>query len=457
MLCSCTNIDIPGSGTTQGARAAAFLKRLVAVLGLAATLCAPSLLAQHSSVTAVEGDSLLGRLHRRFEETAMGKTWRLGPPLQAPEETADPAPSAPHRSSSTNTVVLHGADLYRLNCEGCHGESGLGAPPEIASIINPVRATSVALVMQRMKSVGADVSRAQATELAGQSKTALLQRIHNGGQDMPSFSYLNDFEVQSLVAYLNLLAGVPNAAARQAAVSESHARVGELIVKSTCHTCHAATGPNPAPAELAAGAIPPLATLTSRVSRAQLIRKITVGASVMMGAGSDSLRGRMPVFFYLTETEAADVYGYLEAYPPSDSKNPPVAAQVQNVQSATTTRSALPPEGTPKRRDPERADSANRTWFLYLALGVLGLFAVGIVFTQREFRRLSTQAHMRRSLRTHLVARALPIVAPQNNSWVVEKTSGRPIALVPTGRKQHSSSAKRLKDWWCPEEFGDAC
>jgi mono/diheme cytochrome c family protein len=119
----------------------------------------------------------------------MGKTWRLGPPLQAPEETADPAPSAPHRSSSTNTVVLHGADLYRLNCEGCHGESGLGAPPEIASIINPVRATSVALVMQRMKSVGADVSRAQATELAGQSKTALLQRIHNGGQDMPSFSY----------------------------------------------------------------------------------------------------------------------------------------------------------------------------------------------------------------------------------------------------------------------------
>src|SRR5437588_5229850 len=219
----------------------------------------------------------------------------------------DPAPSAPHRSSSTNTVVLHGSDLYRMNCEGCHGESGLGAPPEIASIINPVRATSVALVMQRMKSVGADVSRAQATELAGQSKTALLERIHNGGQDMPSFSYLDDFEVQSLVAYLNLLAGVPNAAARQAAVSESHARVGELIVKSTCHTCHAATEPNPAPVELAAGAIPPLATLPRRAIRAQCIRKITVGASVNMGAGTDSVRGRMPVFFYLTETEAADV------------------------------------------------------------------------------------------------------------------------------------------------------
>ena len=387
----------------------------------------------------------------------MGKTWRLGPLLKEPEETADPAPSSPHRSSSANTVVLHGADLYRLNCQGCHGESGLGAPPEIASIINPVRATSVSLVIQRMKSVGADVSRAQAAELAGQSKTALLQRIHNGGQDMPSFSYLNDFEVQSLVAYLKLLAGVPNAAARQAALSESHARVGELIVKSTCHTCHAATGPNPGPAELAAGAIPPLATLTSRVGRAQLIRKVTAGAPVMMDAAPDSLRGRMPVFFYLTGTEAADVYRYLEAYPPSDSTNAPAPVQVQGVQRATTTGSALPPEGTRKPRDPQPADSANRTWFLYLSLGVLGLLAAGFVFTQREFRRLSAEAHMRRTLRPHLVARALPIVAPENNSRVIEKTSRRPIALVPTGRKQHASSAKRLKDWWAPEEFGDAC
>jgi mono/diheme cytochrome c family protein len=311
--------------------------------------------------------------------------------------------------------------------------------------------------MQRMKSVGADVSRAQAAELAGQSKTALLQRIHNGGQDMPSFSYLNDFEVQSLVEYLNLLAGVPNAAGRQAAVSESHARVGELIVKSTCHTCHAATGPNPGSAELAAGAIPPLATLTSRVGRAGLIRKITVGAPVMMGVAPDSLRGRMPVFFYLSESEATDVYGYLEAYPPSDPINQPAAVQVQGVQSATTTGSALPQERTRKRRDPELVDTANGTWFPYLSLGVLGLLAAGFVFTRREFRKLSTEAHMRRSLRTHLVARALPIVAPQNNSWAVEKTSRRPIALVPTGRKQHASSAKRLKDWWAPEEFGDAC
>ena len=152
MACLCTDIDVPGSETTGGARAPAFLKRLVLVFGLAATLCAHNLLAQHTSVTAVAGDSLLGHLHRPFEETSMGKTWRLGPLLKAGQETADSAQSALRHSSSTNTVLLHGADLYRLNCEGCHGESGLGAPPEIASIINPVRATSVNLVLERMKS-----------------------------------------------------------------------------------------------------------------------------------------------------------------------------------------------------------------------------------------------------------------------------------------------------------------
>jgi mono/diheme cytochrome c family protein len=374
-------------------------------------------------VAAVEGDSWLNHLHRSFEETAMGKTGRLGPLLKAPEETPHSASFAPQRSSPINALVLHGADLYRLNCQGCHGESGRGAPPEIASIINPVRATSVSLVLQRMKSAGGDVSRAQAAELAGQSKISLLQRIHNGGQDMPSFSYLNDTEVQALVAYLNLLAGVPNAVARQASVSESHARVGELIVKSTCHTCHAATGPNPGPAELAAGAIPPLAALTSRVSRAELIRKITVGAPVLMGATPDSLRGRMPVFFYLTETEAADVYRYLEAYPPSAATNPQAAAEAQSGRSATTAAPASSPEGTRKRstQDPEPTDVTVKTWFLCLSFGALALLGAGFVFTLREFRRLSTEAHMRHSLRTCHVMRALPIVARQSNSWVVEE------------------------------------
>jgi mono/diheme cytochrome c family protein len=404
-----TNIDIKFARPMRGTKASTSVLRLVAVLGFAASLCAQVLLAQDGSVTPVEGDSWLSHLHRSFEETAMGKTWCLGPALALPDEAQNSAPSAP----SVDTVVLHGADLYRLNCQGCHGESGLGAPPEIASIINPVRSSSVALVMQRMKSMGADVTRAQASELAGQSKNALLQRLHNGGQDMPSFSYLSDPEVRSLLAYLNLLADVPNAGSQQVAVRESHARVGELIVKSTCHTCHAATGANPDSTELAAGAIPPLATLTARVNRAGLIRKITLGAPVMMGASPDPVRGRMPVFFYLHESEAADVHAYLEAYPPSDSARPQPDVQAASGQIATTNvlPSASLEAHQPTTQDARSAASTLKTWFLGLSIGAVSILCAAVVFTLRELGRLSAEGHVRRSLRSRPVAVVLPFPA----------------------------------------------
>ena len=88
-------------------------------------------------------------------------------------------------------VTLHGSDLYRLNCQGCHGESGLGAPPEINSVINPVRATSVSLVVARMKERGMDISYTDASKLAQQSKAALSNRLHKGGENMPAFPQLN--------------------------------------------------------------------------------------------------------------------------------------------------------------------------------------------------------------------------------------------------------------------------
>ena len=37
-----------------------------------------------------------------------------------------------------------------------------------------------------------------------------------------------------------------------------------------------------------------------------------------MGAPAMLCRGRMPVFFYLTDEEAADVYLYLTLYPPTE-------------------------------------------------------------------------------------------------------------------------------------------
>ena len=56
-----------------------------------------------------------------------------------------------------------------------------------------------------------EMSRADAANLARQSRTMLLERLHHGGQDMPAFPHLREAEINSLVAYLRQLAGVPGA------------------------------------------------------------------------------------------------------------------------------------------------------------------------------------------------------------------------------------------------------
>jgi len=275
-----------------------------------------------SSVTAVEGESWLKHLHRSFNDTSMGKTWDLGPPPLMPGEEAPrwrPELLPGYRMQS---VVLHGSDLYRLNCQGCHGGAGNGAPPEINSVINPVRATSVAIILERAKKTGQEMRRADAAELARQAKVLLLQRLHKGGEAMPPFPQLNEPEIRSIVAYLELLSEVPGAERGQVAVKESPNRVGEHIVKSTCHICHSAVGTNPDPQQLYEGAIPPLSSLTTRTSLPEFIRKVTIGAPIVMGSAPlsyrDSYRGRMPVFRYLTQEDAADAYLYLTLYPPHE-------------------------------------------------------------------------------------------------------------------------------------------
>jgi mono/diheme cytochrome c family protein len=351
---------------------------------------------KEAAVTAVTGESWLAHLNRPFNETSMGKTWRLGPPAPGPAEAAPRWQPDWPSSVASQTLTLHGSDLYRMNCQGCHGESGAGAPPEINSVINPVRATSVELVMARMKVSGMEIGRADAVKLARQSKTALLQRLHNGGENMPPFPHLNEAEVNSLFAYLKQLAAVPGAEREPLAVKESRIRVGEHIVKSTCHTCHAATGPDPGPQQIWDGAIPPLSTLTMRKSRPEFIRKVTRGAPVLMGASPTLYRGRMPVFYYLSEDEAADVYLYLTLYPPSQSAGfDTIGAVTQpapaggGTPSANGGASSVPqiPEVRPPSGDTDRQTVLLLTG---VASFIILLLAGGLGFTMHEFQRLST-------------------------------------------------------------------
>ena len=266
-------------------------------------------------VTAVEGESWLNHIHRTFDETSMGKTGHLGPPAPMPGEDSSDWRLGVWSGFTAQTITLRGRDIYRLNCQGCHTESGQGAPPEINSVINPVRSTSVAVIMEQMKQRGMEMSHSDAATLARQSNEALLQRLHQGGHDMPSFSHLSDAEIRSLMAYLRQLAGVPGAEKEQITITEGPSRVGEYVVKSTCHICHAAAGPNPDPEQISEGTIPPLSTLTRRTSLPQFVRKVTLGAPIAMGTPPLPCRGRMPVFDYLSQNEAADAYLYLTLYP----------------------------------------------------------------------------------------------------------------------------------------------
>lgn len=282
-------------------------------------LLAQSLSGNAQVVTPVEGKSWLEHLHRPFNSTSMGQSSGVhGPAAPMPNEwpLRHPALQLSNKFTGQSTT-LYGADLYRLKCQGCHGPSGTGSPPEINSVIDPVRATSARMYIERMKKVGMDVTWKDAAPLAKNAKAMLLDRLQKGGTDMPSPNpYMTNAEVRSLFAYLRQLAGIPGAEKQQVRVVEPPLRVGEHIVKSTCHICHASVGHNPSPQELLEGQIPPLNSLTSRLGLNEFVIKVTVGAPVLEGSLAIPFRGRMPVFTYLTPDEAADAYLYLSRYPP---------------------------------------------------------------------------------------------------------------------------------------------
>lgn len=365
---------------------------LVCVLALSAFGQTASIKA--ADVTPVAGESWLNHLHRSFEDTSMGKTGQLGPVAIEGKETLDPEEGL-SRVSAKQNVNLRGADLYRLNCQGCHGESGLGAPPEINSVINPTRSTSTQLVLQRMKNLGMEMSRADAAQLASQSKAALLKRLHEGGTDMPPFPHLSETEIHAIVEYLRQLAGFPGAEHQQVTVAETRIRIGENIVKSTCHICHGAAGPNPDYQQLFDGAIPPLSTLTTRTSLAAFERKVRSGAPITMGTPPSQFRGRMPVFYYLTKEEVADAYLYLKLFPPVREAADQVMAANDPPKSETKIVQvdfSIPPTNvTPP--------SEARDWSVIMFSVVAGLLlAGGLWFTFWEIRRLTVLWHNRNTV-----------------------------------------------------------
>ncbi len=284
------------------------------------------------AVESVRGPSWLAHLGLRLDQTKLGKMGGEGGPPETPRVEPMPQVSAGPlgtairrfydrfrsdtggaRSALNETFQITGADLYRLDCRSCHGPDGAGAPPQINSLLGPVRATSPALVRQEIEAHGRRADDALIRSLTADSEPALRKRIAEGGEKMPPFPHLEGEEVDALVACLKRLAGVPPAEYHEIAVTESAGRVGEHLVMGTCHICHDAAGPGGGHMMMMGGVIPSLASFPEQKSPGEVVGRVRFGTSSIMGMmGGDG----MPVFRYLTDEEVVAAYLYLANYPP---------------------------------------------------------------------------------------------------------------------------------------------
>ena len=262
-------------------------------------------------VTPVTGSSWLHHLGIGSGDTSIGRgSGRYGP---GPNEEAI---RQPLKLPEGRSVQITGADLYRLNCQACHGAEGTGSPPDVRSLLPIVQGSSFQMMQQQLRvEGGAGTHAAEAHNKANQMKLDLYTRIQHGGQKMPPIAHLGESDIDMLYAYLTELARTPDAQPLTRK-TVSWDRLGENVVKGTCHICHDATGPRPTGAEMLNGAIPPLAVLSADKTVVDFVNKVRSGAPTTMGEVPFHYRGRMPVFYYLKEYEVAAAYLFLHDYPP---------------------------------------------------------------------------------------------------------------------------------------------
>jgi mono/diheme cytochrome c family protein len=275
-------------------------------------------------ISANQGQSWLKHLGLTVSQTRMGQ---VGGSIPTPviSHAASTAPATPatlnsilqrflttfRTNSEQASAILNekftasGADLYRWNCQSCHGADGQGATPEINSVIGPVQGTSVVLTKKRMEARGLDVDDDMAQQVSDLADGSLRDRLQHGGKNMPSFEYLRPDEVESLYGYLEKLASVPPTKRDGLLVPESAARVGEHIVRGTCHVCHDATGPGAGHAAMVQGTIPSLASLPKEHSLSGVVHQVHYGSCGMIKITGGEV---MPAYPYFTEDEIAAVY-----------------------------------------------------------------------------------------------------------------------------------------------------
>ena len=263
--------------------------------------------ANEPAVTPVSGPSWLTKLGVTLSQTSIGRgSGQYGP-------TTPPPPPPASALNVPAAVTLAGADLYRLNCQACHGLRGGGAPPEVSSAVDPVRGASLEALRQQMKAQHQPEGAAEQRAQPARVRAAVLARMHRGGQRMPSRAHLTDAELELVFAHLTTLAGGATAGKAE---TVGWARLGEHVVKGTCHICHDAVGARPGDARMMQGAIPSLQALLASATVADFVTKVQRGAPVTLPTMALTHRGRMPVFDYLKNEEIAAAFMYLSTNPP---------------------------------------------------------------------------------------------------------------------------------------------
>lgn len=265
-------------------------------------------------VTPVAGPSWLNQLKLTYRDTSLGRgAGRYGP---APTEPPPAAPESPSSFAAGQSAELTGLDLYRLNCQACHRAEGTGSPPEIKSILDLVQGSSFELVRRQLQQEGMATNAATIRREVSAARKELYRRIREGGQRMLPLAHLQEADIDVLYAHLTQLAQAPDSP-RATRRTVTWDRLGEHVVKGTCHICHDATGSRPThDAMLLQGVIPSLTVLLADNPRVDFIRKARSGTPVFAGRPLFHYRGRMPVFHYLRDEELAAAYDYLVAYPP---------------------------------------------------------------------------------------------------------------------------------------------
>ena len=113
----------PQAGSRPKRKNCLHLITIATVFVLASSMLGQTTGTGDTSVTAVRGESWLLHSRRSFGETNMGKTWNLGPPPPDPGMELPPWQLNLSPGFPAPIVTLHGSDLYRMTCQGCHKES----------------------------------------------------------------------------------------------------------------------------------------------------------------------------------------------------------------------------------------------------------------------------------------------------------------------------------------------